>query len=149
MLLRKSLSRSSRALCAVAIGVAVAAMLAGCPGTLEDPARFETDGSTCPDIPTFFTETCALAGCHSAQSMIAGLDLASPNVFQRLLGKHPTGGGGTGLLIDPSNPADSVLYTKLTDTPPFPTRMPASGGPLSGDEIACVLTWIETNAAPP
>jgi hypothetical protein len=133
----------------VALFLGLAALLAGCPGTLDDPARFETDGSACPDMPTFFTETCALAGCHSAQSMTAGLDLASPNVFQRLSGKRVSGGGGTGLLIDPSNPVGSVLYTKVTATPPYPNRMPASGGPLSDDEIACVLTWIETNATTP
>jgi hypothetical protein len=133
----------------VALAAAVAAMLAGCPGSLEDPARFETDGSACPDMPTFFAQSCALAGCHNAQSMTGGLDLASPNVFQRLSGKKAAGGGGTGLLIDPSNPSDSVLYTKVTATPPYPTRMPASGGPLSDDEIACVLTWIETSAATP
>jgi hypothetical protein len=144
MLLQKSLSRSSR----VVLSLAVAAVLAGCPGTLDDPARFETDGSACPDMSMFFSQTCALAGCHSAQSMTGGLDLASPNVFQRLSGKKAMGGGGTGLLIDPSNPSDSVLYTKVTATPPYPNRMPASGGPLSDDEIACVLTWIETSATP-
>jgi hypothetical protein len=50
--------------------------------------------------------------------------------------------GGPGLLVDPSNPTMSVVYTKLTATPPFGARMPFGQTPLDDATIACVLQWI-------
>ena len=55
--------------------------------------------------------------------------------------------GGTGLLIDPSSPATSVLYTKLTPNPPFGVRMPFGRPPLDDATIACVLQWIVLQGA--
>jgi hypothetical protein len=135
--------------------IALALLVAGCPGTLEDPARFDgefggADGgggaSGCPDIPMLFATTCALASCHAASNPANGLDLASPNVYERLSGKAAT--GGPGLLVDPANPSDSVLYTKLTPTPPFGSRMPFGGTPLDDATVACVLRWIEASGPP-
>jgi hypothetical protein len=51
--------------------------------------------------------------------------------------------GGPGLLIDKANPGQSVLYTKGTDTPPFQFQMPLGAPPLSADEMACLLGWIQ------
>jgi hypothetical protein len=131
----------------------LAAPLAGCPGHLEDPGRFAgefgTGGSTttaCPDVPTLLSTTCTAAGCHAATTPAAGLDLASPGVFMRLSGKQAM--GGSGLLVDPTNPASSVLYTKLMSPPPFGSRMPLVGMPLGDAEVACVLTWIEQGGSP-
>jgi hypothetical protein len=61
----------------------------------------------------------------------------------RLSGKEAA--GGPGVLIDPTTPAASVLYTKLTATPPFGARMPLVGAPLGDGDIACVLSWIESS----
>ena len=120
------------------------ALLAGCPGSLEDPGRFEAGvggAAVCPDIPTLFTQSCAISGCHTATSPAGALDLASADVFTRLSGMKAS--GGPGVLIDPSSPADSVLYTKLTATPPFLSRMPLTGGALDPATVSCVLAWIE------
>ena len=139
----------------------IAALLvvcAGCAGTLDDPARFmsgagadgaasalgnsvqDVDGG-CLDVPTqLFAVTCASAGCHSAADKAQGLDLQSPNVALRLVGVCAT--EGSGMLIDPSNPPDSVVYTKLSSSPPFGVRMPSGKPPLDDATLACVLTWI-------
>ncbi len=156
--------------------LAPASVLAGCPGSLEDPARFDAEfgiaggnggarggggadgggttgsvggagggsggGSGCASPPPSFGTTCSVSGCHAAITPAGGLDLASPNIVMRLSGKKAM--GGAGLLIDPTTPAASVLYTKLTATPPFGSRMPLVGGPLSDPDIACVLSWIES-----
>jgi hypothetical protein len=134
-------------------------VLAGCPGTLDDPASFYAGlgidgggggggggaggdaGGGCPSPPPSFGTTCSVSGCHAATMPAGGLDLASPNIVMRLSGKQAT--GGPGLLIDPTTPAASVLYTKLTATPPFGARMPLVGAPLSDADIAGVLSWIE------
>jgi hypothetical protein len=114
-------------------------MCAACPATLADPGRFNANG-TCPDIPTqVFQPDCAGAGCHAAADPQQGLDLESPDVASRLVGVPARGGG---LLVDPAHPTASVLYTKLTSTPPFGARMPYVGPPLDDTTIACVLDWI-------
>ena len=122
--------------------------LPACPGSLEDPGRFAGQfggggAGGCPDVPVFFQTTCAGASCHNATSPANMLDLASPDVAARLSNKMAT--GGPGLLIDPAHPEASVLYTKLTASPPFGSRMPLTGGPLDDTTVECVLTWIQTS----
>ena len=68
-----------------------------------------------------------------------GLDLESPGVQSRLVGMCAQGGG---LLIDPAEPSRSVLYEKLTPTPPFGARMPLGKAPLDPVTLACVLAWV-------
>jgi len=146
---------SPRPLVAVALAALLAASLAGCPGSLDDPGRFGFGGGGagggggsnggCVDVPTLFSTSCALGGCHAATTPAAGLDLASPNVFERLSGKAAA--GGSGMLIDPSAPPSSILYLKLIAPPPYGSRMPLTGSALDAATVSCVLTWIETNAA--
>ena len=135
----------SQARAAIA-GLAFAGL--GCPGTLDDPARFlidaepavGTDGNGCPDIPDgVFRGTCTSAGCHSAADKTQGLDLESPGAASRLVGACAFGGG---LLIDPGQPSRSVVYTKVTIAPPFGSRMPLGKPPLDSKTIACVLSWV-------
>jgi hypothetical protein len=148
--------------------VGLGAALLGCPGTLDDPARFlgavgnddapagdaelpevgallevgvvSSDGASCPDVPqAIFRPNCTSAGCHNAQDKAQGLDLQSPDIGTRLVGVPAR--EGPGLLIDSSAPSSSVLYTKLTPRPPFGARMPLTGA-LDDPTIACVLAWI-------
>jgi hypothetical protein len=127
-----------------------------CPGTLQDPERFVhdaavdgptvdteagADGGGCPDVPTqIFAAKCGVAGCHSASSPQQGLDLASPNVGDRITGACAKGGG---YLVDPTNPSSSVIYKKLMNPPPFGSQMPL-GQPLDDATIACVLAYVST-----
>jgi hypothetical protein len=120
----------------------------GCPGTLDNPARFlidaepevGPDGNGCPDIPGgVLRGTCTSAGCHSAADKTQGLDLESPGVASRLVGACALGGG---LLIDPDQPSRSVMYAKVTIAPPFGSRMPLGKPPLDSTTIACVLSWV-------
>jgi hypothetical protein len=121
--------------------VAIALVAAGCPGKLQDPARFT---AACPDVPTqILALRCAGAGCHATAPFAAGLDLASPNVAARLVGVAAT--GGPGLLVDPMNPDGSVLIRKLTSTPPFGGQQPP-GAPLDPATIDCIRAWVRTLA---
>jgi hypothetical protein len=132
--------------CALVLGAGA------CAGTLDDPARFETQalsdsglaggdggGAACPVIPDLFAQACSSAGCHGQVDKIQGLDLQSPNVASRLVGVRAMGGG---LLLDPANPNQSVIYTKLTPTPPFGARMPSGKPALDDATVACVLSWV-------
>jgi hypothetical protein len=131
----------------------------GCPGTLDDPARFFVEagvtedasvsggdgGGECPDVPSLFARTCTAATCHSAGNKAQGLDLQSPNLDARLVGVAAS--EGSGFLIDPSEPSKSVLYRKLTPTPPSGARMPLGAAPLDDATMACVLAWITGQAS--
>jgi hypothetical protein len=137
-----------------AAGLSLLACVA-CPGSLDDPSRFFADAAdqaggeaggtineagACPDVPTqVFVPTCTTMGCHSTADKIQGLDLQSSGVASRLVGMCA---GGGGYLVDPNNPAQSVLYTKLGFTPPYGTRMPLGKTPLDTATLACVLAWI-------
>ena len=142
----------------LAMGVSI--LLFGCPGTLDDPERFATpfkapadaatDGATaaCPDVPqAVFAANCTQALCHNPTDIAGQLDLASPAVGSRLRGRNAW--GGSGVLVDPVAPEQSVIYLKLTPTPPFGARMPNIIG-LDPSVVACVGAWVEAaaNAAP-
>jgi hypothetical protein len=136
-----------------------ASALVACPGTL-DPNEFRAQPTTggppvadagdasspgaCADVPsTVLGQVCGGA-CHAGPTPTSNLDLASPNVAQRLLGKPAMGGG---LLLDPTNPEASVVYTKVTSSPPFGGRMPPSPAqPLDDATVACVRDWVKAAA---
>jgi hypothetical protein len=142
---------------AACVGLLVPAIAwAGCAGSLADPAAFSGDtgdsgaaanvdaAASCPDIPTLFAASCGTAGCHDATTKAESLDLVSSGVASRLVGVPSV--EGTGLLIAPSTPSQSVVYTKLLAMPPFGVQMP-TGSPLDAARIQCVLDWVTTEAA--
>src|SRR4051812_2866149 len=98
-------------------GVLSAAALAGCPGTLKDKERFLVDGggggaAPCPDVPAeILAGKCGGNGCHGGTVPAQGLDLESPGVAARVVGKPAM--ECTGILADPQDPTGSVIYTKL------------------------------------
>ncbi len=100
------------------------------------------EGGACPDIPLFFAATCTASRCHNASDEAQGLDLRSPGVTSRLVSVMAT--EGPGLLVDPSAPGASILYLKLTASPPFGAQMPLGDKPLPDATTACVLDWIES-----
>ena len=145
--------------------LAFAAAAVGCATSLDDPGRFGVsgngtgtdavgggqeggagsvlgEGGACPDIPQFFAATCTASSCHNANDEAQGLDLQSPDVASRLVSVMAT--EGPGLLVDPSAPSASILYLKLTASPPFGAEMPLGQKPLPEAMTACVLDWIES-----
>ena len=147
-----SISRAAFATSAVCLA------LLGCAGALDRPERFgnlsrpdagsvdpSSDGG-CDPIIVMFPLSCSTSACHSAQSQQGNLDLESPGLPKRLVGKAAH--GGPGLLIDASNPAQSVMLLKVKDTPPFQFQMPLGAPPLSPEEMACLQGWVDAAVAP-
>lgn len=96
--------------------------------------------SSC-DIPALFEIRCGGEICHSAGiSTAADLDLTSPGVEARVAGQLGT--SCAGVLAEPADPAGSLLYLKVLDTPSCGARMPLNGGPLSDFERTCLRDWI-------
>jgi hypothetical protein len=141
------------------LAIVICSLSVGCAGTPAAPVASDdagnvgktgTDaatgagvgvgGSDCPSVSALFDENCSSSSCHSAENKAQGLDLASPDVAARLVNVPAT--EGPGLLIDPSAPAESILYLKLMPHPPFGAQMPIGASPLSASAIACVFAWI-------
>ncbi len=145
----------------------MAAGLAACPGSLDDPGAFLEAGapqeassgqdspvtmppdaatSTCPnpsDVPTtIFAPSCGISTCHDATGKAQSPDLVSPGVSMRLV-NQPSTEVTTQLLADPKNPDQSYLMVKLTSAaPPVGGRMPFLLPALSASQIRCVRAWI-------
>ena len=128
-------------------------VLSGCPGRLDDPERFdsvvdEVDTVTAPiegcgSIESeIFGKRCATSGCHTGFAPSGELDLGAANLFARLE-NHPATSGGA--LLVPGDPKASVIFQKISATPPFGDRMPPIGATLDDKTIDCVRRWIEVN----
>ena len=101
----------------------------------------------CNPVTLFFGPSCATGLCHSADIQQANLDLASPGMPGRLVGKASNGYPGL-LLIDPANPDNSLMYTKTTVNPPGNVfQMPLALDPLTDVQAACLLEWVRNAAA--
>lgn len=138
--------RASKALLQLLVAACMGAVgltsMTACPGEIDDPARF-IPGSNCPDIEAdLFPARCGTAGCHDDVTAAAMLDLVSPGVASRTVGVAATPDCDGGVLVDPSNPAQSVMYTKLTPDFCGPAQMPVTGAKLTEEELQCVFDWI-------
>lgn len=106
-----------------------------------------TDADAGPDlgpcgdvVARIFVPSCGGTGCHGATGPQQDLDLVSPGVAGRVVGV--LGIGCSAVLADPANPEASLIYQKLSPTPPCGSPMPLARPALSDDDVACVLTWI-------
>jgi len=95
----------------------------------------------CGDVvERIFEPSCGGTGCHGATGAQQGLDLVSPGIAERVVGVSGIGCSAT--LADPANPEASLIYQKLSPTPPCGSPMPLARPALSDDDAACVLAWI-------
>lgn len=99
------------------------------------------DLGPCGDVvERIFVPSCGGTGCHGATGSQQDLDLVSEGVAQRVVGV--SGVGCTATLADPADPEASLLYQKLSPTPPCGSPMPLARPALSDEDVACVLAWI-------
>jgi outer membrane protein assembly factor BamB len=118
-------------------------------------------GSAAPSKPATFSSIytdiiasrCAGPVCHSSASTGGSLNLGAGSTSSALrstLLNRPASGSAcasSGLpMVVPSQPDNSLLYRKLTNTPPCGSRMPPTA-PLKAEEIERIRTWIANGAA--
>jgi hypothetical protein len=120
---------------------ALSASTLGCASDDGKTEVGEDDGNLACDVPKLFETRCAGDSCHGGgDSSAAGLDLISAGVEERVSGA--TGQSCGGIVADPANPENSLLYEKIADVPECGARMPLATEALSEDEITCVRDWI-------
>lgn len=99
---------------------------------------------------TIFNPRCATAFCHDAATASANLDLSDGQSYANLVGVQPDNAvaRGKGLLrVVPNAPADSFLIIKVTDPALGEgSRMPLTGAPLTAEQIALLVGWIDAGA---
>jgi hypothetical protein len=120
--------------------------LVACAPSLSNEARF-LDASVCPTSmqDQFFSQRCAMEGCHVQYEAQGGLDFVSPDLASRLVDVEATTCAGR-RLIDSEDPEASFLLERLEPDPmcgdEAVLRMPADGNHLDADEMACVRAWV-------
>lgn len=88
--------------------------------------------------------TCHLPSAAGATTAIqlSGLDMSS------LADLRAGGLHSAGTIVVDSQPCSSILYQKVSQAPPFGSRMPLGGPPfLTSDEIGLIHDWIAEGAA--
>ncbi|MBL8955331.1 MAG: hypothetical protein JNK82_31445 [Myxococcaceae bacterium] len=109
--------------------MALVALAACDPGTLENPDRFR---ACMIDVEVdIFLPKCGSAGCHAANS--AQIDLVSPGIGMRI--------ATTNSPTCQSKPMRSYLAEKLTDSPSCGAPMPL-GEALPNAELKCVRDYL-------
>ena len=109
------------------------------------------DNSTYHEIQDYiFDKSCANSACHAAPASAGNLNLTYGLSYQDLVGRvpqNPAAAAAGMKLIDPGNPENSFLFTKLMDpTPEQGARMPFNAGTLHAGKIDAIRTWIAAGA---
>lgn len=128
--------------------VVAAALLAACPGRIDDPDTFigEVD---CIAVTTQLLEaSCSTSGCHDAVTAAGNLNLRLDDVGAELLDRPGSATCG-GLLISSSAPEESLMYTKMTAAPTCGDRMPLFARAAQNFEIECMLEWVRAQQIGP
>ncbi|MCA9538115.1 MAG: nucleotide-binding protein [Myxococcales bacterium] len=99
------------------------------------------------DVSALFKQRCGTPVCHEGSTPAARLDLIASGVEDRV--SLAVAAQCPGTLADPSDPTQSVLYTKIAGVPECGARMPLGQMPLSEDEVRCVRDWISGLLPPP
>ena len=98
-----------------------------------------------------FDKSCANSACHAAPANAGNLNLTYGLSYEDLVGgvpQNPAAAAAGMKLVDPGNPENSFLLTKLIGptAPEQGSRMPFGGGVLHTGKIDAVRTWIEAGA---
>ena len=110
------------------------------------------ENSAYHDIQEYvFDKSCANSVCHAAPANAGNLNLTYGLSYENLVGgvpQNPAAAAAGMKLIDPGNPENSFLLTKLMGptAPEQGARMPFGGGVLHSGKIDAVRTWIEAGA---
>ena len=98
-----------------------------------------------------FDKSCVNSACHAAPRNVAGLNLTYTSSYEELVGQAPENRAAlaSGMkLVDPGNPENSFLLTKLIApiAQEHGARMPFGSGVLHAGKIDTIRKWIAAGA---
>ena len=144
------------ALSRASLGMAIFASLAlGCANfdTPLDPAGGAPDTlvpnpSFTTDVLPIFEKRCSVGGCHSFSTRQAGLALTANEAYAMLVGV-PSSLQPLRVRVQASQPSQSWLVTMINADDGARqnfSRMPLATQPLTANQIATIVRWIEQGA---
>ena len=110
------------------------------------------ENSAYHDIQEYiFDKSCASSTCHAAPANSRGLSLEYRLSYDALIDvvpQNPAAAAAGMKLVDPGNPENSFLLTKLIgpESADQGSRMPFGGGMIHAAKIDAIQTWIEAGA---
>ena len=109
------------------------------------------ENSAYHDIQEYiFDKSCANSACHATPANSRGLSLEYGLSYDALIGvvpQNPAAADAGMKLVDPGNPDNSFLLTKLIGPAPEQgARMPYLAGMIHEGKIDAIRTWIEAGA---
>jgi hypothetical protein len=137
---------------------ALGASLVGAFGCADFETPLDPTGGA-PDVlvpaPSFsanvvpiFEKRCSIGGCHSFATRQVGLVLTAADAYQSLVGV-PASLRPSQLRVSPSQPSASWLVAMISDNDGARqgfSRMPLASHPLTANQIATIVRWIEQGA---
>ena len=137
---------------AVVIGITLAWGCADFESTVDPtgglPDVEVANPSFANDIQPIFTRRCAIGGCHTVNSARAELVLMPGHAYDSLVNKRSY----LSSVYDRVEPgaADSSWLVRMIgpddDAREHNARMPLGGQPLTNNQIATIVNWIENGA---
>ena len=112
------------------------------------PDELVTTPSFSADIVPIFEQRCATGGCHSLATQQAGLALTPDAAYNALVGVPSTLVTGQ-VRVVASNAAGSWLVTMISQDDAARrgySRMPLATQPLTANQIANIVRWIDQGA---
>ena len=100
------------------------------------------------DIQPIFTRRCAIGGCHTVNSARAELVLLPGHAYDSLVNKRSYLSSVYDR-VEPGDAASSWLVRMIgpdEDAREHNARMPLGGQPLTDNQIATIVNWIENGA---
>jgi hypothetical protein len=106
-----------------------------------------SSGPFCDAVEEVFLPSCGTGSCHSNPNATIGDFAVGREEAESFVDVPSSRNPACGLIIDSSDPAQSLLLRKLTagefETPTCGGLMPVIGRDLTRAEIACVASWLE------
>ena len=128
--------------------LAIAAVSVGCGGGSSPVTAPSTATPSLQDVQRQVrTPRCAVPGCHIGSSAPFALDMSSVSSSSVNLIGAPSAERPGVFRVAPGDAANSYVVWKVTGSPAIGgDRMPLSGGPLSGGDLALIAAWIDGGA---
>jgi hypothetical protein len=114
----------------------------GAPDTLVEMPSFSAN------VAPIFDKRCAAGGCHSIATHQAGLTLDPSVAYESLVGASSSLQPSLER-VTPFEPSKSWLVTMISSDDaarPGTSRMPLATYPLTDNQIATIVRWIEQGA---
>ncbi|RMH81452.1 MAG: hypothetical protein D6681_18195 [Calditrichaeota bacterium] len=116
-----------------------------CPAVLagELPSPNQAPDQLESKVIEIFSRNCALSGCHTGSTPMMGLKLTPDEFYARLVNR-PSTENPTLMRVKPGDPDSSYLIMKIVGHPDIiGARMPFGRDPLTDEEIAVIVEWVQ------